>query len=74
MGLLELRDYLKGRGEVSTRQLAEHFAVEASAIEQMAQEWLRRGKLTMTPGSCSRGGSCGGCCASPLGNLYRWLD
>ncbi|WP_051278866.1 FeoC-like transcriptional regulator [Chitinilyticum aquatile] len=75
MGLIELRDYLRGKGEVSATDIARHFGVEQSAVQQLAGEWLKRGKLSESGGggSCSKGGGCSGCCSTPVGPFYRWL-
>ncbi|WP_051304506.1 FeoC-like transcriptional regulator [Chitinilyticum litopenaei] len=73
MGLIELRDYLRGRGEVSAAEIAAHFGVQMSAVEPLAGEWARRGKLAQSGSTCSKGGGCSGCCSSPSGAFYRWL-
>ncbi|MBE9608352.1 FeoC-like transcriptional regulator [Chitinilyticum piscinae] len=76
MGLIELRDYLRDKGEVAAADIARHFGVQMSAVDQLAGEWVKRGKLaqSLPGGSCSKNGSgCSGCCSSPTGSFYRWL-
>lgn len=76
MGLIELRDYLRGKGEISATDIARHFDADISVVQQLAGEWLKRGKLAESAaqgaGGC-KGGSCSGCCSTPSGMYYRWL-
>ncbi|WP_148714885.1 FeoC-like transcriptional regulator [Chitinolyticbacter meiyuanensis] len=75
MGLLELKQYLQGRGTVDTGQVALHFGVETSAVQQLAEDWAARGRLQlMQPAARCGAKRCSGCCTSPPATLLRWLE
>ncbi|GAA5100198.1 FeoC-like transcriptional regulator [Wohlfahrtiimonas larvae] len=64
MILLEIKNYIIQQQEVTLPQLAMHFQIPESAIENMAEIWVQKKmieKLILTCGSFSNNSGCNGC-------------
>lgn len=83
MLLLKVRDYIQLAGSVTLTDLARHFDTAESAMQDMAEQWVRKGKVLVVKnpsspcvsgscGACSQGAnsSYGGCNGSQI--WYRW--
>lgn len=64
MLLIQIRDYILKQQEVTLTELATHFQMQESAIEKMADLWLRKKVIEKFQQSCERdqsASSCSGC-------------
>lgn len=64
MILIDIKDYIFQHKEVTLPQLAMHFQMPESAIENMVEVWVQKKiieKLTLTCGSFKDNSGCGGC-------------
>lgn len=64
MILLDIKNYIIQQKEVTLPQLAMHFQMPESAIENMMEIWVQKNiieKLTLTCGTFSDNSDCGGC-------------
>lgn len=74
MKLIEIRDYLQLVGRATLQDLARHFRMQESAMEQMLLFWVKKGRLRQ----CEISSQCAkGCCACPVSRmpskyLYVW--
>ncbi|MCL2298111.1 MAG: FeoC-like transcriptional regulator [Proteobacteria bacterium] len=65
MILMKLRDYLKEKHTASLSDVARHFDIPESAVQNMLEHWVQKGQVTVgyatvdAGASCSSG--CGGC-------------
>ncbi|PIT47026.1 FeoC-like transcriptional regulator [Snodgrassella alvi] len=67
MLITAIRDYLITIGQASLQDLARHFQIQESAMEQMLAFWLRKGtirQLTPSQPACSQN-KCSDCFACP---------
>lgn len=78
MILIEIRDYIIQHKEVTLPQLAMHFQMPESAIENMVEMWVHKKtveKLTLTCGSLSDASGCqscsGGCATQVIQEFNR---
>ena len=59
MLITAIRDYLFNRGQANLQDLARHFHIQESAMEQMLAFWLKKGviqQLNINDNDCSRSG------------------
>lgn len=75
MLITAIRDYLFNRGQANLQDLARHFHIQESAMEQMLAFWLKKGiiqQLNLNDNDCSQG-SCSDCFVCPPGlkKIYR---
>ncbi len=64
MILINIKDYIIQHKEVALPQLAMHFQVPESAMENMVEIWVQKNvieKLTLTCSTFSDHSGCGGC-------------
>ncbi len=64
MLLLQIRDYILTRQEVTLAELAIHFQMPESAIEKMADLWLQKAPIEKLQPQCQdldATSGCGGC-------------
>ncbi|HIW06086.1 MAG TPA: FeoC-like transcriptional regulator [Candidatus Ignatzschineria merdigallinarum] len=64
MLLIQIRDYILKRQEVTLTELAIHFQMPESAIEKMADLWLQKALLEKLQQQCQdldSNSGCGGC-------------
>jgi hypothetical protein len=64
---MAIRDYLFSRGQASLQDIARHFHVQESAMEQMLTFWLNKGtiqQLNLNNNNCTQG-NCSDCFACP---------
>lgn len=80
MMLMDVRDYLQRNQQATLSDMALHFDVPEGAMQDMVEQWVRKGRVIITQDaeSCSSGG-CSGCheggCGSSIGKtLYRWRE
>ena len=71
MILLEIKEYLQKRKQVSLRDIAAKFDLTEEAAAQMLAHWEDKGKITRTEKSGGCGQNCS-CCSAPCGTTYRW--
>lgn len=64
--LLQVRDYIKHNGQVSTQQLCRHFAIDYSALEPMLKRWQQIGIIEahQTKIACAK--KCFQCSPEPI--------
>ena len=69
--LVEVRDYLASRTEVSVRDVAVHFAIAPETARALLEHWVRKGKASrLSLEQCRQ-------CALHCGKsweAYQWLD
>jgi hypothetical protein len=58
--LLQIRDFIRRAGVVSTQQLMREFRIEATALQPMLNIWVRKGLIAPCQLSACRS-KCGGC-------------
>lgn len=78
MLITAIRDYLISIGQASLQDLARHFQVQESAMEQMLSFWLRKGiicQISSTLPRC-RPNQCSNCFACPDGarKIYQVVN
>lgn len=78
MLITAIRDYLISIGQASLQDLARHFQVQESAMEQMLSFWLRKGtirQISLTQPGCSSN-QCSNCFACPDGakKIYQVIS
>lgn len=58
--LLQIRNYIKQHGHVSTLQIQREFHIDAAALEPMLAQWVQKGVLQVhAKQGCQK--TCGGC-------------
>lgn len=58
--LLQIRDFIKQHGHVSTLQIQREFCLDAAALEPMLMQWAQKGVIELhAKQSCRK--VCGGC-------------
>ena len=64
--LLQVRDYIRTHGQVSTQQLCRYFAIDYSALEPMLQRWQQTGiiEALQTKNACAK--KCIQCSPDPV--------
>jgi len=64
--LLQVRDYIKKHGQVSTQQLCRHFDIDYTALEPILQRWQQTGSIEAieTENACAK--KCLQCSQEPL--------
>lgn len=75
MLIIAIRDYLVSKGQANLQDLARHFQVQESAMEQMLTFWLQKGtieQINLNDESCSTA-NCSDCFSCPPGvkKIYR---
>lgn len=72
MILIELRDYVRERGQVSLEEVCRHFGLEQELARALLHTWVQRGRLRHP----QAGAACRGCavCASGIGEIYVWVE
>ncbi len=73
MILMEVRDYLRDRRNVTLDDVATRFDLSAEVARSMVDRWVRKGRvvcLTPTPAQCAMCDSCRTECLE----VYRWVD
>ena len=67
--LIEVKDYVSGRGICTLSEISKHFAVSPDALRGMLNHWVRKGKMVCEQSGCSKG--CMSCKPEQL-EIYRW--
>jgi hypothetical protein len=71
--LMQIKQLLQERGQMSATDLARHFYVSESVIEGMMLHWLKKGQVELCDFSANCGAGCGSCSESAaLAKVYRW--
>jgi hypothetical protein len=78
MLMTDIRDYLQLIGRANLHDLALHFQVQESAMEQMLTFWIKKGFISqhyLSQDMCGQG-KCSDCfeCSEGLKKLYIWHD
>ena len=71
MILSELKNYVKSRGQVSLKDAALHFDVEADAIRGMLDFWVSKGKVSKRSNDAACAGGCA-CSFKEDQEMYVW--
>lgn len=69
--LLQIRDYLRREGLVSSQQLAREFAVDISALEPMLDLWINKKLVHKSSKNLTCGSACFKCRKPP--EYYQWI-
>lgn len=71
MVLAQLRDYLAARKRASVTDLAEHFAVDVTAMEGFLKTFIAKGRVRRLKDALP----CGTCgkCESAVSDIYEWV-
>jgi len=73
MMLMEIKQLLLQREQMSLTDLSRHFYVSESVMQSMLQVWQKKGRLEVKQQSGSCSSSCGSCDESnDINTLYRW--
>jgi predicted transcriptional regulator len=72
MILLELKQYLQQRGQVSLQELVRHFHTEPDTLRAMLAIMLRKGEVNKEMFNNARCNNCNKCDATAL-EIYRWV-
>lgn len=64
--LLQVRDYIKKHGQVSTQQLCRDFAIDYSALEPILQRWTDSGVIEAHQAKNACAKKCIQCSPEPL--------
>jgi DNA-binding IclR family transcriptional regulator len=62
MILLKLRDYLKEKHVASLSDVARHFDIPESAVQNMLEHWVQKGQVRVGHATADVGASCGSGC------------
>jgi putative ferrous iron transport protein C len=73
MILSELRDYIQLHQRVSLSDLVQHFKIEQSAIRQMLQKWVSKGKIRVVAAGGSQCGTSCCQCDPSITEIYEWV-
>lgn len=79
MMLMEVKDYLQRNHQATLADMALHFDVPESAMQDMVEQWIRKGRVIIADDTASCSSGCSGCheggCGSHVGKTtYRWQD
>ncbi|WP_392561873.1 FeoC-like transcriptional regulator [Orbus sturtevantii] len=77
MLMTDISLYLELNGRASLLDLARHFRVAESAMQQMLSFWVKKGKITLVDASqtnCATGHKCSDCfeCSDSAHQVYVW--
>lgn len=74
MILLELRDYLRGRGQASLQDLVQHFSSDPESMRAMLAQLIRKGQVRSSLPARPSHGHCGDCthCDPTIFEIYYW--
>ena len=64
--LLQVRDYIKQQGQVSSQQLCRHFSIDYSAIEPILQRWQQAGVIEAHQATSACAKKCQQCSPDPI--------
>ena len=71
--LMDIKNLLKERGEMTLTDLGRHFYVSESVMTAMLAQWQKKGRILTRSTSGSCGSTCGGCTeSSDDQTYYRW--
>lgn len=61
MLMTEIRDYIQLRGRINLQELARHFYVKESAMQQMMKFWVNKGVITVISLQDCKNNACSDC-------------
>lgn len=75
MLMTDIRDYIQHRGQASLQDLARHFHLQESAVEQMLDFWVKKGSISVIAPlsvNCASASHCGDCkqCDDSVNQIY----
>ncbi|WP_392559484.1 FeoC-like transcriptional regulator [Orbus mooreae] len=80
MLMTDISKYIELNGRASLLDLARHFNVQESAMQQMLSFWIKKGKISLvdasTSSNCSSGQRCSDCfeCNDSAHQIYIWIS
>lgn len=76
MLLTDIRDYLQIKGRASLQELARHFNVQETAMQQMLTFWITKQKVKLNRQPLAQTQSCSDCssCNDSTHQIYSWCD
>ncbi|MFP1887997.1 FeoC-like transcriptional regulator [Lonsdalea quercina] len=74
MTLIELRDFVRAKRQVSVHDISAAFHVEPGVIDGMMSIWVQKGQVRFHAAPVSS--QCGSCCScdKSLSQYYEWLE
>jgi hypothetical protein len=71
--LIEIKNLLIEREQVSLMDLSRHFHVSETLILSLLERWIKKGRIQTTDTSGMCGSGCGSCDESEVSKItYRW--
>ena len=71
--LLDIRDYIRERKQVSLRDLALHFDASPDAVRGMLDKWIEKGRVRKC-GAAACGGCASDCATAQQEEAYEWVE
>lgn len=72
MIVIQVRDYLKEKGQASLRDMALTFNMEQEALRPILEQWISKGKVEKLPQGTKCGGGCSSCAPEQI-EIYKWI-
>ena len=72
MILIDVRNYLRAKGQVALHDMSLEFGMEKEAIRPILDQLINKGKAEKLPQGSQCGGGCHSCAPETI-EIYHWL-